>query len=230
MTAFRGLFFAGTDTDVGKTAAAVSAVTELVGAGVRVGVYKPVASGTRGPGGDGDQLWQAAGRPLSPAAVCPQSFAAAVAPVDAARAEGRAIDEVLMRRGLEPWRTASDLVVVEGAGGLFSPIGPRSLVADLVREFGLPLVIVDAARLGLVGRTLATVFAARAEGFHVAAVVVSQTMPPRGSADDPTGDAAVVRSGVAMLRERLAGVPVGVLGHGAARVEPAIDWLALAAG
>ncbi|MFM7107078.1 MAG: dethiobiotin synthase [Planctomycetaceae bacterium] len=226
----KGLFFAGTDTDVGKTAAAATAVADLAGMGARVGIYKPVASGARGPGGDADRLWQAAGRPLSRAVVCPQSFAAALAPVDAARAEGRAIDEDLLRRGIEPWRAASDLVVVEGAGGLFSPVGPRTLVADLVREFGLPLVLVDAARLGLVGRTLMAVRAACAEGLHVAAVVVSQTAPPRGEPGDPTGDAAILRSGLDVLRARLSRIPVGVLAHGAARVEPAIDWMALAGG
>lgn len=230
MTPFRGLFFVGTDTDVGKTTTAVAAVTELVAAGVRVGVYKPVASGAVGSGGDADRLWQAAGRPLAREIVCPQAFAAALAPADAARAEGRVVDEGLLRSGLESWRAASDLVVVEGAGGLFSPIGPQTLVADLVREFRLPLVLVDASRLGLVGRTLMAVRAARAEGFQVAAVVVSQTAPPRGDRDDPVGDEAILRSGLDALRTRVPDVPVGVLAHGAARVAPTLDWMALAGG
>ena len=41
----RGIFVTGTDTDVGKTAVAVAIVRQLVAAGVRVGVYKPVATG-----------------------------------------------------------------------------------------------------------------------------------------------------------------------------------------
>ena len=223
----RGLFVVGTDTDVGKTAVAVAIVSELVARGERAGVYKPVASGTPGPGGDADRLWQAAGRPRSLGEVCPQAYAAAIAPADAARAEGREVDEALLRTGLEPWLATDGPVVVEGAGGLFSPLGPRTLVADLAREFALPLVVVDAARLGLVGRTLVAVRAARAEGLHVAAVVVSQTLPPHGSATDPAGAAAILGSGIRMLRSRLTDVPVGVLAHGATRVEPSIDWLAL---
>lgn len=225
-----GLFVAGTDTDVGKTAVAVAIVTELAAAGVRVGAYKPVASGASSAGGDADRLWRAAGRPLTLEAVCPQAFALAVAPADAARAEGRAIDEALLRRGIEPWRAASDLVVVEGAGGLFSPLGPRTLGADLARDLDLPLVLVDATRLGMVGRTLASVRAARAEGLRVAAVVLSQTVSPRAPADDPAGDAAILRSGLAELRSRLPDVPVAVLAHGAARVEPTLDWRSLACG
>lgn len=229
MSSTPGLFVVGTDTDVGKTAVAVAIVSELAAAG-RVGVYKPVASGGVGGESDADRLWRAAGRPLSPAAVCPQAFAAAIAPLDAARAEGREVDDDLLRSGIAPWRTPGDPVVVEGAGGLFSPVGQRTLVVDLARDFDLPLVVVDAARLGLVGRTLMAVRAARAEGLRVAAVVVSQTVPPRGAADDPASDAAILASGLAMLRSRLPDVAVGMLPHGAPRVAPTIDWRRLAAG
>jgi dethiobiotin synthetase len=223
-----GLFVVGTDTDVGKTAVAVALVGELVASNVRVGVYKPVASGGQGPGSDAARLWEAAGRPLSVEHVCPQTFAAAIAPADAALAEGRQVDEDLLRRGIEPWRATSDLVVVEGAGGLLSPVGPRTLVADLAREFAVPLLVVDAARLGMVGRTLMAVAAARAAGLRVAAVVISQTAPPRGAAHAPTSDAAILRSGLAALRARLPDLPLGVLAHGATRIAPAIEWAALA--
>lgn len=230
MTRSAGLFVVGTDTDVGKTAVAVAIVRDLVAGGARVGVYKPVASGVGGTGGDAERLWQAAGRPLSQDAVCPQAFAAAIAPADAARAEGCVVDESLLRAGIEPWRRATEVVVVEGAGGLFSPLAPRTLGVELARDFDLPIVLVDAARLGLVGRTLMAVRAARAEGLRVAAVVVSQTAPPRGDAVDPASDGAILRAGTSMLRERLPGLPVGVLLHGARRVEPHPDWLALAGG
>ena len=55
-------------------------------------------------------------------------------------------------------------MIVEGAGGLFSPLGDATLNIDLARDLDLPLVVVDAARLGAIGRTLAVVRAARAEG------------------------------------------------------------------
>ena len=57
------LVVCGTDTDVGKTAVAVAIVRRLVAAGLRVGVYKPVASGGDH---DGRRLWEAAGRPRTP--------------------------------------------------------------------------------------------------------------------------------------------------------------------
>jgi dethiobiotin synthetase len=232
-----GLFVTATDTDVGKTAVAVAIVTELVAAGHRVGVYKPVASGvSRDAAGqpavasDPERLWQAAGRPLSIEAVCPQAFALPLAPAWAARAEGRTIDEKLLRTGFNVWRDTSDLVVVEGAGGLFSPLADATLNADLVRDLKLPLVVVDAARLGAIGRVLAVVRAAQAEGLFVTAVMLSHVRPPAGDPTDPTSDMAIARASAADLARRLPGVCVGTLAHAAARVTPALDWLSHARG
>jgi dethiobiotin synthetase len=226
-----GLFVVGTDTDVGKTRVAAAIVRGLVAAGARVGVYKPVASGCPRidvPGTDAWELWNAAGRPRAVADVCPQAFAAAIAPPVSARAEGRRVDESLLRHGLAVWEAGSDVLVLEGAGGLFSPVGDTTLVADLAREFARPLVVVDAARLGAVGRSLATVRAARAEGLTVAAVVLSHTSVPRGTADDPASDMSIARDAAAELSRRLAPVPVVIFDHGATLPPPEIDWRALA--
>lgn len=220
----RGLFVTGTDTDVGKTAVACAIARQLVAAGKRVGVYKPVASGAGPAASDVMRLWEAAGRPLTPAQVCPQSFAAPIAPPRSARAEGRAVDERLLRDGLEPWWAASDIVVVEGAGGLFSPLGDTLLNVDLARQLGLPLVVVDAARLGAIGRTLTTVMAARASGLAVAAVVLSHTQPLTGRLADPASIASIAHDSAADLAARLAPLPVAVLAHDAARIDPVIEW------
>ena len=228
-----GLFVTGTDTGVGKTAVAVAIIRDLVAAGHRVGVYKPAASGVVAgdPASDAALLHAAAGRPdLPQEAVCPQIFAAPIAPPDAARAEGRTVDEGLLRTGLERCRLGSDVVVVEGAGGLFSPLGDATSGADLAREFGLPLVIVDAARLGLIGRTLMAVRAARAEGLRVAAIVLSQVALPAGAADDPAGEARITAAGMAALAVRLPGIPIGLLAHASAAVAPGLDWWRLVSG
>jgi len=232
-----GLFVTGTDTGVGKTAVAVAIVASLrqnsLQAGLRVGVYKPVASGWKPDDASGDalQLWAAAGRPLSPEAVCPQSFAAPISPPRSARAAGRCVDEQLLRDGFEAWRRASDIVIVEGAGGLFSPLAEKTLNADLARDLNLPLVVVDTGRLGAIGRTLAVVRAARAEGLRVAAVVISHVEPMQEpAADTPAGPGAIARANVADIAEWIDPAPVVVLRHAAAEFEPSIDWAQLARG
>lgn len=226
-----GLFVAGTDTDVGKTHVAAALARTLVASGRRVGVYKPVASGfvtAADEGSDARMLWEAAGRPRTPEAVCPQTFRAAIAPPASARAEGRRVDRDLLVTGLAPWLDVSDVVLVEGAGGLFSPLADDFLVLDLVRTFDLPTVIVDSARLGAIGRSLATVRAARAEGIAVAAVVLSHAVPPL-AAQGPASAVAIALDAAAEIASRT-GVPAAILDCGAGCMPAGIDWAGLACG
>ena len=88
-----GLFITGVDTEVGKTYVAACIVRALRETGLRIGVYKPAASGCPLDNEvlvseDAKQLWRAAGRPESLDRVCPQRFAAPLAPHRAAEAEG----------------------------------------------------------------------------------------------------------------------------------------------
>jgi dethiobiotin synthetase len=173
----RGLFITGTGTGVGKTYVAALIARAMRQAGKRVGVYKPVASGCEIHDGelvspDAVTLWEAAGQPGSLEQVCPQRFAAPLAPHLAARAEGRRVDPELLRSGLASWREMSDIVIVEGAGGLMSPLADDDYNADLAAEFGYPLVVVSANMLGTINATLQTLITA-----HTYATRVSGTLP-----------------------------------------------------
>lgn len=226
-----GLFLAGTDTDVGKTWVGAAIIRTLRSAGHVVAAYKPVASGfvsAADERSDGWILWDAAGRRGDPRDVCPQSYAAAIAPAASARAAGCRVDDGLLRSGFAARRAAGDVVVVEAAGGLFSPLSDETLGVDLAREFALPLVVVDAVRLGAIGRSLAVLCAARAEGVRPVAVVLSHTTPP-GAETGPAAPRTIAREAAAEIARRSM-LPVAVLDHGAASMPPGIDWLALAAG
>lgn len=188
----RGLFIAGTGTGVGKTYVAALIARTLCASGLRVGVYKPVASGCEWRDGtlispDAISLWTAAGKPGTLEEVCPQKFVAPVAPHLAARLEGRRVDAKLLRDGIECWRESSDVVLVEGAGGLMSPISDEDYNADLAAAFGYPLVVVAANELGTINATLQTLIAATTygEGLNIAGVVLNS---PKSLTDDPSVD------------------------------------------
>jgi dethiobiotin synthetase len=175
-----GLFITGTGTGVGKTYVAVLVARALHAAGKRVGVYKPVASGcglrdAELLAADAVALWEAAGRPGTLEQVCPQRFAAPLAPHLAARAEGRCVDPKLLRDGISIWRETSDIVLVEGAGGLMSPVSDEDYNADLAAEFGFPLVVVSANVLGTINATLQTLITASTycDGLDVAGIVLN---------------------------------------------------------
>jgi dethiobiotin synthetase len=180
-----GLFITGTDTGVGKTHVTALIAKALVDGGRRVGVYKPAASGCRCESGrlisdDAVALWNAAGRPGELDRVCPQRFATPLAPHLAARAEGKQLDAAMLRDGLEYWRARADIILVEGAGGLMSPLGDDEYVADLAEELAFPLIIVARNTLGTINQTLQTLIAAAAfhRGLAVAGVVLNHTTSP----------------------------------------------------
>jgi dethiobiotin synthetase len=179
-----GLFITGTNTEVGKTHVAAMIARQLVLEGRRVGVYKPVASGCRITASglvsdDAEKLWRAAGRPGDFARVCPQQFHAPLSPPLAAAREGRSIDRALLRTGLDYWHAHSDITIVEGAGGLMSPLDDNYFNVDLAAEFAFPLVIVAANELGVINATLQTLITARvkAPALPIVGIVLNRPGP-----------------------------------------------------
>jgi dethiobiotin synthetase len=223
-----GLFITGTDTDVGKTYVAAIIARTLAADGHRVGVYKPAASGCRREGGqlisdDAVTLWNAAGRPGDLEYVCPQCFAAPLAPHLAARIEGKQLDLDLLRRGLEYWQQRSGIILVEGAGGLMSPMGDDLYVADLAEEFGFPLVVVSRNVLGTINHTLQTLITATVfrEGLPVAGVVLNHPA-------SPTSDDASLSTNRAELTARCVPPILAEVGWRADQFDLPVDWFALA--
>lgn len=179
----RGLFITGTDTGVGKTVVACGIIRSLRESGVRIGAYKPVCSGAeRQPDGslewaDVAALAAATGNEFPRDRICPQCFDAPLAPPRAAALENRAVDAELFETGLSWWTSHVDFLVVEGAGGLLSPIAERVSNADLAQRLGFPVIVVAADRLGCINHTLLTIEAALARGLRVAGIVLNQTTP-----------------------------------------------------
>ena len=172
---------------------------------------------------DAVALWEAAGRPGSLEHVCPQRFLAPLAPHLAAREEGRQVDPALLRTGLLQWQQQSDVLVVEGVGGLMSPISDDDYVADLARDFGLPVVVVTRNALGAINQTLQTLCVARTHGggLPVAGVVLNHTQPSGG-------DDVSTRSNRAELAARCDAPLLAEVAFGAERFDVDVDWLALA--
>ena len=224
----RGLFIAGTDTEVGKTRVAARIAAALHRQGRRVGVYKPVASGCVTIDGqrtseDARALWVAAGRPGDLAAVCPQMFAAPLAPPQAAREEGREVDATLLRSGLAPWLKSSEIVLIEGVGGLMSPVSDDDYAADLALDFGYPLVVVAPNVLGVINHTLQTLITAATfrDGLDVVGVVLNRVRPP--SDEDPS-----VASNRVLLGQHCVPPILAELGWEADDFDTDVDWFDLA--
>lgn len=178
----RGLIVTGTDTHVGKTAVAAAIVRLLRNEQRKTGAYKPVVSGAvqtvAGPvWEDAAVLSAALGNEFPLERIAPQRFLLPLAPPVAAEKEERAVDSGLLSAGAEWWRARVDYLVVEGAGGLLSPVTATQSVADLARDLGFPLLIVARAGLGTINQTLLTCEAAERRGLSIAGIVLNQSQP-----------------------------------------------------
>lgn len=179
----RGLFVTGTDTGVGKTAVGAAIVRQWWLSGLRVGAYKPVASGCI-LNSLGESVWEdveayfaALEAEFPRERICPQRFPAPLAPPVAARKIGLQVDDSLLTTGFQWWQTQAEWVLVEGAGGLLSPLSESQTNADLASKLGLPLLIIARLGLGTINHTLLTVEVARQRGLPICGIVLNETGP-----------------------------------------------------
>ena len=205
-----GLFITGTDTEVGKTYVATHIAKDLVAAGHRVGVYKPVASecvsdGRQLVSEDAVALWEAAGHPLTLEAVCPQRFQAPLAPHLAARNEGRELDTELMRSGISAWADECDIVIVEGAGGLMSPISDDEYFADVAYDLGYPTIVVAPNSIGVINQSLSALITAACfrDGIPIAGVILNDARMFDGDVSMETNREQISSRSVAPVLTRL---------------------------
>jgi dethiobiotin synthetase len=204
----RFLFVTGTDTGVGKTLVTALLTREFCRRGLGVVALKPLASGGRE---DARALWEAADRRLSLDEVNPWHFRAPVAPLLAARRAGRRVTRREVLAHLGAVSRGFDLVLVEGAGGLLSPLGEDFDSRDLIRALTATPVLVAANRLGMVNQVLLTLAALPAAVARRTHLVVSE--PARS---DPA-----TRTNLALLRELLPGQGIHRLPWLGESVDPA---------
>lgn len=178
----RGLFITGTDTDCGKTFVAAELIRGIRATGLRVAGFKPVAAGAGLSDGelrndDALTLMQASGLGLPYHAVNPYCLAPPVAPHIAAAEAGVEIALPPVLDAFEQLRAASDLVVVEGAGGWAVPLADGLDMADLAVRLDLPVVLVVGLRLGCINHARLSEQAILASGGRLVGWVGSQVDP-----------------------------------------------------
>lgn len=214
----KGVFITGTDTGVGKTYIGGLLIRELRSRGIGVAPRKPVESGCETRHGlpwpaDAARLQEACDGEPALEDICHLRLRAPVSPERAAQREGALLDRNLLVEACRAPRDA--FVLVEGAGGLYSPLARDTHNADLCVQLGLPLVVVAADRLGCLNHTLLTCEAAVHHGLQLVAIVLNRLAP-----DEDTG-----MSNRRDLESRLA-LPVLSLSHRADSMAGAILELA----
>jgi dethiobiotin synthetase len=149
----RLVFITGTDTGVGKTLFTAGLLHHLRASGVRAVALKPFSSGSRADA----RLFQLV--------------------------QGRSVTLPMALEAIDRAATGADVVLVEGAGGLFVPLGPDFAISDLMVALKpSDVVAVAQNKLGAINLSALTVRALRSLGFTCPKLVLMETKRPDAAA------------------------------------------------
>lgn len=199
----RIIVITGTDTGVGKTLLTALLAAHLIPTGAKVAALKPICSGSRD---DARLLQRALNNSLPLDTINPWHFRAPITPLLAARLEKRAVrlTEVLEHiRAVARSTPRPDYLLIEGAGGLLSPVGEGFSTREWIVRLQAGTLMVGVNRLGVVNQILLMLEALPAAVARKARIVLMSEARP---------DAAS-RTNVALLTEMTGGKQVTLLPH-----------------
>ena len=180
-------FITGAGTDIGKTYVTTLLVRHLRAAARRVVALKPVVSGVPAidspdfAASDTAQLLAAQGLAITSATVgacSPWRFKQPLSPDMAAAAEDRT---VRLQAVLDWCRTqvgaAADgaVVLIEGVGGVMSPMTSDALNLDLIKALGCELLLVTGSYLGALTHALTAIETLKAHDVAVKTVILNES-------------------------------------------------------
>ena len=198
-------FVTGTDTGVGKTVACAVLAHRARTAGQKVRYVKPAQTGVKGDA-PGDAAFVAAVSGVKTAELL--RFEEPLAPAVAAERAGRTIDFDGLTADVLKQETGTDLLLVEGAGGLLAPLAGNRTMADLAAGLRAELVVVTRPGLGTLNHTALTLEAAERRNLNVAGVVVSGWPARPGIAERTNLERIGAMAPVLAVIRRIRGVSV----------------------
>ena len=154
------IFVTGSDTDVGKTFVTAGLAVTLRKMGIDVGIMKPFAAGSPQKKGfkseDVEILSKAAQVSDSENLMNPQFFKMAASPYTASKDLKVKVRVDLVLSNFKKLSKLHSMLLVEGMGGIMTPILKNYFVSDLIKEMRLPVVIVTRTKIGTVNHTIMT--------------------------------------------------------------------------
>jgi dethiobiotin synthetase len=173
----KSVFVTGTDTGIGKTLFTCALAGLLRNSGINVGVMKPFATGTgqksKFQSADVELLVRHSGVSDLESLINPYFFPIPTSPYQAAKKLGKTIDIDLVLASFEKLQSIHDMVLVEGIGGILTPILKDYFVADLIKDLNLDTVVVSSTKMGSVNHTLLTMNLCAKYGIRVTGIILN---------------------------------------------------------
>ncbi len=156
----KSLFITGTDTDVGKTYIAAGLAVAFRKMGIDVGVMKPFAAGRaekKGYKSEDIVILSRAAKACDPEKlVNPQFFLIPASPYTAWKTLKTKPKISTILSSFKKLTRLHDMILVEGMGGIMTPILKDYYVTNLIKEMKIPTVIVTRSKIGTVNHTIMT--------------------------------------------------------------------------
>jgi dethiobiotin synthetase len=157
----KSLFIAGTDTDVGKTYITAGLGVVFRKMGLDVGVMKPFAAGTaqkKGYKSEDVEIISRAAMTCDPEnLVNPQFFPIPASPYTAWKKLKTKPKVSTIVSSFKKLSKLHEMLLVEGIGGIMTPILKDYYITNLIKEMKIPTVIVTRSKIGTVNHTIMTV-------------------------------------------------------------------------
>ncbi len=157
----KSLFITGTDTDVGKTYITAGLGVTFRKMGIDVGVMKPFAAGRaqkKGYKSEDIVIISRAAQACDPEnLVNPQFFPIPASPYTAWKNLKTKPKISTILSSFKKLTKLHDMILVEGMGGIMTPILKDYYVTNLIKEMKIPTVIVTRSKVGTVNHTIMTV-------------------------------------------------------------------------
>jgi dethiobiotin synthetase len=157
----KSLFITGTDTDVGKTYVTAGLAVTLRKMGIDVGVMKPFAAGNAQKKGfkseDVEILSNAAQITDPENLVNPQFFPIPASPYTAWKTLKTKPKISTILSSFKKLSKFHDTLLVEGMGGIMTPILKDYYITNLIKDMKIPTIIVTRTKVGTVNHTMMTV-------------------------------------------------------------------------
>ncbi len=193
----RTFFITGTDTGVGKTFFCAGLAKELYSRKINILCQKWVTSGTGQVSEDLLFCYEIMGRRdracRNGSLEAPYTFSYPASPHLAAQKEGRHIDVTRLMASTDKLSQECDILLIEGVGGLLVPITKSLLLADFVKRFSMPAIVVARAGLGTINHTLLTIEAMKARSIPLAGLVFNDL--------EPGSDQEIVKDNMEIIKE-----------------------------
>lgn len=164
-----GYFITGTDTEVGKTWATLALMHFFQQHGLTVLGMKPVAAGAQWQEGylknaDALLLQAHSSLPVAYPLINPYVYEQPISPHLAGINNPVDVQKIVVC--YQQLKAQAECVLVEGAGGWWSPINQQQAIADLAQVLALPVIIVVPIRLGCINQALLTYHAVKSSGLE----------------------------------------------------------------